>query len=89
MNVCRPDREEGTETEIVGCGRSVPEFDEDGCGVVFGEEFEAAGGGLGHFAFDGEVVDVGYTTGEGCEVGAGGEGAERDGGVGLGGGPLE
>lgn len=84
----RPDREEGAEAKGVDCRGGVPEFYEEGGGVVFDEEFEAAFGGLGHFALDGLVVDVRYSAGEACEAGTGGEGADGDGGVGLGWGPL-
>ena len=83
----RPACDQRTETDIVSCGRVV-EFYQQGGGVVFDEEFEAAFSGLGHFAFEGLVVDVDDSAGEGCVVGTWGEGADGDGVVGVWWGPL-
>ena len=83
----RPACDQGTKTDVVGCG-CVVEFYQQGGGVVFDEEFEAAFGGLGHFAFEGLVVDVDDSAGEGCVVGTWGEGVEIHGGVGVLWGPL-
>jgi hypothetical protein len=87
MDVRRPACDQRTETEVVCCG-CVVEFYQQGGGVVFDKEFEAAFGGLGHFAFEGLVVDVDDSAGEGCVLGAWGEGVDSDGVVGVWWGPL-